>query len=182
MRMNTLKAISDEERHIGSHVAEWSAALGFAHTQRLRRNKKCRYSIAHCRNQIWRAVPRSDATVVIKALKSGWPTIPGDVVMECLLPIRLLEELDMEAAMSSCRWVAIETICSNDIERAAFRTLAPDFVRRHPDPKPERYVPIFADPDERVCRVCGCTDNFACVDDNGQPCSWVAAELCSHCQ
>jgi hypothetical protein len=29
----------------------------------------------------------------------------------------------------------------------------------------------------RSCRVCGCTDEFAC--DGG--CEWVEADLCSHC-
>ena len=33
----------------------------------------------------------------------------------------------------------------------------------------------------QVCRVCGCTDNWACVDDLGWPCEWVDDELCSAC-
>jgi hypothetical protein len=33
---------------------------------------------------------------------------------------------------------------------------------------------------ERACRVCGCTQNQACVDDRG-PCWWVGKDLCSHC-
>lgn len=32
----------------------------------------------------------------------------------------------------------------------------------------------------RTCRVCGCTDAKACVDERG-PCWWVGADLCSHC-
>ena len=32
-----------------------------------------------------------------------------------------------------------------------------------------------------ACRVCGCTQNRACVDERG-PCWWVEAGLCSHCQ
>lgn len=33
----------------------------------------------------------------------------------------------------------------------------------------------------RECRVCGCTDDNACVGDDGRPCHWVAADLCSAC-
>lgn len=33
----------------------------------------------------------------------------------------------------------------------------------------------------RACRVCGCTDDRACVDAATGPCHWVAADLCSAC-
>lgn len=33
---------------------------------------------------------------------------------------------------------------------------------------------------ERTCRLCGCTEHNACVDDRG-PCWWVEQDLCSHC-
>ena len=40
----------------------------------------------------------------------------------------------------------------------------------------------LVDKDERVCRVCGCTEYNACVDDNGEnPCHWVEDDLCSAC-
>jgi hypothetical protein len=32
-----------------------------------------------------------------------------------------------------------------------------------------------------VCRECGCTDDDACLDEDGGPCSWVEANLCSAC-
>ncbi len=31
------------------------------------------------------------------------------------------------------------------------------------------------------CRICGCTDQHACVDDEVGPCWWVEPGLCSHC-
>lgn len=31
------------------------------------------------------------------------------------------------------------------------------------------------------CRVCGCSDDNACVDDDEEPCHWVAGDLCSAC-
>ena len=36
---------------------------------------------------------------------------------------------------------------------------------------------------EQKCRVCGCTDRdcFLCVERTGEPCEWVAADLCSAC-
>lgn len=34
----------------------------------------------------------------------------------------------------------------------------------------------------RTCRVCGCTDDTACIDDAGNACSWVQDDLCSSCQ
>lgn len=33
----------------------------------------------------------------------------------------------------------------------------------------------------RRCRACGCTDDAACVGDEG-PCSWIAQDLCSECR
>jgi hypothetical protein len=33
------------------------------------------------------------------------------------------------------------------------------------------------------CRVCGCTEYTACADPRtGEPCRWVAADLCSACE
>lgn len=34
---------------------------------------------------------------------------------------------------------------------------------------------------ERVCRVCGCTEEDACVLPLGGCCTWVEADLCSAC-
>ncbi|MCC6596971.1 MAG: hypothetical protein IT477_10725 [Rhodanobacteraceae bacterium] len=35
----------------------------------------------------------------------------------------------------------------------------------------------------RTCRVCGCTDDDCsqCVEKTGDPCYWVADDLCSAC-
>lgn len=35
--------------------------------------------------------------------------------------------------------------------------------------------------DKRRCRVCHCTDTDACRNDRGEPCYWVAWDLCSEC-
>ena len=35
---------------------------------------------------------------------------------------------------------------------------------------------------ERTCRLCGCTPNHACQDEDRGACHWVADDLCSHCQ
>ena len=43
-----------------------------------------------------------------------------------------------------------------------------DMVRNPPDDVPR-------------CRVCGCWEYDACVDDVRGPCCWVEADLCSHC-
>lgn len=32
-----------------------------------------------------------------------------------------------------------------------------------------------------VCRVCGCDQGNACVDDFGDPCYWADLDLCSAC-
>ncbi len=32
-----------------------------------------------------------------------------------------------------------------------------------------------------TCRVCGCTDHRACLDDYGHACHWVEPDLCSVC-
>src|SRR5579885_1455125 len=33
----------------------------------------------------------------------------------------------------------------------------------------------------RRCRECGCTDDHACMGDDGAPCYWVEPDLCSVC-
>ena len=33
----------------------------------------------------------------------------------------------------------------------------------------------------RTCRVCGCTDQSACFNEDMGFCWWVGPELCSHC-
>ena len=34
--------------------------------------------------------------------------------------------------------------------------------------------------DQRICRVCGCTNECACMTESG-PCWWVEEDLCSAC-
>ncbi|WP_295805883.1 hypothetical protein [uncultured Nitratireductor sp.] len=34
---------------------------------------------------------------------------------------------------------------------------------------------------ERQCRICGCSDDYACYCPDHGPCSWVEADLCSSC-
>ena len=34
---------------------------------------------------------------------------------------------------------------------------------------------------ERQCRICGCWDRRACYQPHFGACSWVEADLCSHC-
>jgi hypothetical protein len=36
-------------------------------------------------------------------------------------------------------------------------------------------------PDDRKCRICGCTEVTPCVDDVGNTCAWVDHDLCSAC-
>lgn len=31
------------------------------------------------------------------------------------------------------------------------------------------------------CVVCGCTEDRACVDDQGETCFWILSDLCSSC-
>lgn len=33
---------------------------------------------------------------------------------------------------------------------------------------------------EKSCKICGCTENHACVTEKG-PCSWILPNLCSAC-
>lgn len=42
------------------------------------------------------------------------------------------------------------------------------------EPEPEAQLDI------RSCRVCGCSEDTACLGPDG-PCSWVEADLCSAC-
>lgn len=42
----------------------------------------------------------------------------------------------------------------------------------------------FTDPEERTCRVCGCTDDDCsqCIEKTGEPCTWIEPDLCSACE
>lgn len=42
----------------------------------------------------------------------------------------------------------------------------------------ERLESLLAEP---TCRVCGCTEDNACQDDDAGPCWWIEPGLCSHC-
>jgi hypothetical protein len=35
--------------------------------------------------------------------------------------------------------------------------------------------------DYTACRVCGCTDDNPCTDDDGIPCAWLQPDLCTSC-
>lgn len=44
------------------------------------------------------------------------------------------------------------------------------------------YGATYGDPVVGVCRVCGCTDDNACLDAvTNEPCFWVEDDLCSAC-
>ena len=32
-----------------------------------------------------------------------------------------------------------------------------------------------------ACRICGCTEDAACVNGNGEACYWIDSDLCSEC-
>lgn len=40
---------------------------------------------------------------------------------------------------------------------------------------------IHVDHVARRCRICGCTQDHACVDPQFGRCWWIEADLCSHC-
>lgn len=70
------------------------------------------------------------------------------------------------------------------------RPMHPDWARSLRDQCQEAEVPFFFKQwgeyvvpfdGERACRVCGCTENYACVDDSGETCFWVEQDLCSQC-
>ncbi len=51
----------------------------------------------------------------------------------------------------------------------------------------EKVYPYKPAEEKRVCRVCGCTDDNACIVEGGEgediisTCYWVEADLCSAC-
>lgn len=65
--------------------------------------------------------------------------------------------------------------CGGDLPPARFESSGP------PDRLPFARIDALAL--IRTCRVCGCTDDncAGCVERTGEPCSWVAADLCSAC-
>lgn len=34
---------------------------------------------------------------------------------------------------------------------------------------------------ERACRLCGCTQDHACYDEERGACAWASADVCTHC-
>lgn len=53
--------------------------------------------------------------------------------------------------------------------------MADPFLELHPDRV------VLLDGGGRACRVCGCTQERACVDQVHGPCWWIEPDLCSHC-
>jgi hypothetical protein len=51
-------------------------------------------------------------------------------------------------------------------------------ARRYRD-RQRRKIPLIDGPCG-PCRVCGCTDDHACMTSEG-PCHWVGSDLCSAC-
>ncbi|MGH6875932.1 MAG: hypothetical protein ACREHV_00995 [Rhizomicrobium sp.] len=49
------------------------------------------------------------------------------------------------------------------------------------------FHPAAAPGEVIVCRLCGCDDDHACIDERGRPCSWVLIDtvrptgICSAC-
>jgi len=51
-----------------------------------------------------------------------------------------------------------------------------------PEPVHRWELPQLQRAQVRRCRVCGCSEDNACIDpDTGEPCYWVEPDLCSAC-
>jgi protein gp37 len=70
------------------------------------------------------------------------------------------------------------------------RPMHPDWVRNLRDQCQEAGASFFfkqwgefivPEDGTQTCRVCGCTNNNACIDDFGDGCYWVEPDLCSEC-
>ncbi|WZL88294.1 hypothetical protein VS868_11875 [Salinimicrobium sp. 3283s] len=50
-------------------------------------------------------------------------------------------------------------------------------------PIPQELLDSFPEKEVRRCHQCGCTDDDCrqCIDRTGEPCHWVAEDLCSAC-
>lgn len=89
----------------------------------------------------------------------AWPTEPGDFGYDPLAP----GGTEFRYCRSCCEGMGVVFFDS--------------WHEEDPDDLPG------APAEERRCRVCGCTDHDCrqCIEKTGQPCYWVAEDLCSAC-
>ncbi|MCW5727230.1 GNAT family N-acetyltransferase [Parvibaculum sp.] len=87
----------------------------------------------------------------------------------------LLAEVERQSAGSGFKHLLFGTGFDNramrELVESAARGITPAFVEYRID------LPA---PEQRRCRVCGCTQLNACMTGAG-PCGWVEADLCSGC-
>lgn len=139
---------------------------------------------------------------VVETQQSG----PGDFIAfgpccccEQIVPLTTVAMLDLKAPIPGTGWGcfqcglpmdgAIALICSrcaddlkdirfvcgdlpSKLERVPIDQLQAGHehdLAKHPELEPAK------------CRLCGCTDDNACVDLLGQPCHWVEPNICSAC-
>lgn len=89
-----------------------------------------------------------------------------------------LPDNDPEWTMLVVRWTCPAVVVLHDLKVHSLSI----------DPQPNAFgesIRAMGSPedpvDDRVCRVCACTAERACVID-GVPCHWVADDLCSACE
>ncbi|MBX3488888.1 GNAT family N-acetyltransferase [Parvibaculum sp.] len=87
----------------------------------------------------------------------------------------LLAEVERQSAGSGFKHLLFGTAFDN----RAMRELV-EGDERGIVPEAVEYRIELTPPGMRRCRVCGCTQNKACVTPAG-PCWWIAADLCSGC-
>ena len=71
--------------------------------------------------------------------------------------------------------------CLRQPERLAWESRAGAFAEIAGDLRQILDVAAGAGPGVRACRVCGCTQERACVPAGAVSCYWVARDLCSAC-
>lgn len=116
-----------------------------------------------------------------------------------VVPLRNIAFLEQKAPTPGTGWGCVQCGLADDGAIALFCDLCADALKEirwacaGKIDKPER-VPVgqltgkhkhnrarHPELNRTMCRVCGCTDEEACIDANGQPCRWVEPNLCSHC-
>jgi PRTRC genetic system protein E len=76
-------------------------------------------------------------------------------------------------------------ICEETGELIPKEVLLQHLIIRRIKPTPEHPSPVIENKSSvRKCRICGCTDGDCsqCIEKTGQPCHWIAEDLCSACE
>jgi hypothetical protein len=125
-------------------------------------------------------VPRTLAPLLLARFDGyrAWTNLPveekeaiGPALLEFLCAQRALDASDGGPGERAA--IAALDLLDGELMALLEPVMPPGFFYGAPAPLPSRLG--------RVCRVCGCSERYACVEADGMGCSWAEPDLCTVC-